>query len=397
MASSDWASSPPACWTLRRLAAQAPGPQLQPPRRGPRLLPRLGRRPAAPAGLAAAHGSADGRPTSGCRSSSTSPRPASCWTRPLRCPTTRGPSAAEPTYHAIFALCYGLGLRAGEACGLRLGDVDADRQLLVVRGGKFGKSRLVPHGPRIGELLARQVERASAGTSPTTRCSASTVSAVRQPVTARARPSTDSSSSWTSRSPTASPRHGCTRLRHSFAVGCLLRWYREGVDPASRLYQLSTFMGHVDPASTAVYLTITPQLLAEANRAVRGLRRTGVVGGDSRDRRPALGPLVHSFFLDHLVTVKGLRPASVRSYRDTIRLLLCFVAKDNKNQDHQAHRRGLDASSGSSASCATWRTSATTTSGPATSAWRPCTPCSTTSPPGNRRCSPSASRWRPSR
>ena len=36
-----------------------------------------------------------------------------------------------------------------------------------------------------------------------------------------------------------------------------------------------------------------------------------------------LGPLVHSFFLDHLITVKGLRPASVRSYRDTIRLLLC--------------------------------------------------------------------------
>ena len=40
-----------------------------------------------------------------------------------------------------------------------------------------------------------------------------------------------------------------------------------------------------------------------------------------------LGPLVHSFFLDHLVTVKGLRPASIRSYRDTIRLLLCFIAE----------------------------------------------------------------------
>ncbi|MFH5878514.1 tyrosine-type recombinase/integrase [Arthrobacter sp. NA-172] len=40
-----------------------------------------------------------------------------------------------------------------------------------------------------------------------------------------------------------------------------------------------------------------------------------------------LGPLIHSFFIDHLVTVKGLRPASVRSYSDTIRLLLCFVAQ----------------------------------------------------------------------
>lgn len=40
-----------------------------------------------------------------------------------------------------------------------------------------------------------------------------------------------------------------------------------------------------------------------------------------------LGPIVHSFFIDHLITVKGLRPASVRSYRDTIRLLLCFMAE----------------------------------------------------------------------
>jgi integrase/recombinase XerD len=41
-----------------------------------------------------------------------------------------------------------------------------------------------------------------------------------------------------------------------------------------------------------------------------------------------MGPLIHSFFVDHLITVKGLRPASVRSYRDTIRLLLLFVAQD---------------------------------------------------------------------
>lgn len=34
---------------------------------------------------------------------------------------------------------------------------------------------------------------------------------------------------------------------------------------------------------------------------------------------PLLGPLIHAFFVDHLITVKGLRPASVRSYRDTVR------------------------------------------------------------------------------
>jgi len=67
------------------------------------------------------------------------------------------------TYHAIFALCYGLGLRAGEACGLRLGDVNVSQNLLVVRGGKFGKSRLVPHGPRMARIVGQQQERRCRG------------------------------------------------------------------------------------------------------------------------------------------------------------------------------------------------------------------------------------------
>ena len=154
-----------------------------------------------------------------------------------------------PTYHTVFALCYGLGLRAGEACGLRLGDVDADRQLLIVRGGKFGKSRLVPHGPRVGELLARQVERQrGSGESPLfsfdgrNSMNPGTASQTfHRLVTELAVPI-----------PTGVAPPCLHSLRHSFAVGCLLRWYREGLDPQTRLYRLSTFMGHVDPASTAV-------------------------------------------------------------------------------------------------------------------------------------------------
>lgn len=45
-----------------------------------------------------------------------------------------------------------------------------------------------------------------------------------------------------------------------------------------------------------------------------------------------LGPVVQSFFIDGLVTMKGLRPSSIRSYRDAIRLFLRFIAED-------AHRR----------------------------------------------------------
>ncbi|MCP5070888.1 MAG: site-specific integrase [bacterium] len=43
---------------------------------------------------------------------------------------------------------------------------------------------------------------------------------------------------------------------------------------------------------------------------------------------PKLGALVYSFFTDHLEVVRGLRPSSIRSYRDGIRLFLRFVADD---------------------------------------------------------------------
>jgi integrase/recombinase XerD len=237
-----------------------------------------------------------------------------------------------PTYRTLFALCYGLGLRAGETCGLRLRDVDTARDLLVVRGGKFGKSRLVPHGPRIAALLGKQLERRRRcgsiggeeplftfnGRTSINPCTASQtfhqlVGALDLLVPAGVSP----------------PR--LHSLRHSFAVGCLLRWYREGLDPAARLPQLSTFMGHVDPSSTAVYLTITPAP-RRSQSPLRAVRRVGVDGDGGMTPQAPLGQLLHSFFVDHLITVKGLRPASVRSYRDTIRLLLLFVAADKRSK-----------------------------------------------------------------
>ena len=173
--------------------------------------------------------------------------------------TSRG-----PTYHAIFALCYGLGLRVGEACGLRLGDVDAKRQLLVVRGGKFGKSRLVPHGPRIGELVARQVDRRRGGSNDDPLFSFDGCRCIHPGTASQTFHHLVVDLELPIPDGVSSPR--LHDLRHAFAVGCLLRWYREGLDPSALLYRLSTFMGHVDPTSTAVYLTITPELFAEANR-----------------------------------------------------------------------------------------------------------------------------------
>lgn len=173
-----------------------------------------------------------------------------------------------PTYHVLFAILYGLGLRVGEACRLQHGDLDLARQLLVIRESKFSKSRLVPFGPRMAALLrdhAEETTRRGATPSAASPLFSFTGRGSIQPCTV----------SQTFR--TLVPRLGLTvppgsstprlhDLRHSFAVGTLLRWYRSGADPEAGLLHLATFLGHVDVNSTAVYLQITHELLVEANR-----------------------------------------------------------------------------------------------------------------------------------
>jgi integrase len=173
------------------------------------------------------------------------------------------------TYFVLFAILYGLGLRVGEACRLRIKDVDLDRQLLVIRETKFYKSRLVPFGPKLGAVLARhrrQRQAALAGAPldeeplfslragrPINPCTVSQVFHALAPRLQLEIP------------PGVSPPR-LHDLRHSFAVGALTRWYRQGLDPTTKLLALSTFLGHADVNSTALYLTTTPELLEQASR-----------------------------------------------------------------------------------------------------------------------------------
>ena len=50
-----------------------------------------------------------------------------------------------------------------------------------------------------------------------------------------------------------------------------------------------------------------------------------------------IGTLVYSFFTEYLTAQKGLRPTSIRSYRDTLRLFLVFVAADARRPVTQLH------------------------------------------------------------
>jgi site-specific recombinase XerD len=60
---------------------------------------------------------------------------------------------------ALVELVYSAGLRAAEAVGLDLADVDFDREQLHVRG-KGGKERIVPLGEEAALLLARYLHEA---------------------------------------------------------------------------------------------------------------------------------------------------------------------------------------------------------------------------------------------
>ena len=151
-----------------------------------------------------------------------------------------------PTYHAIFALCYGLGLRAGEACGLRLGDIDTGRNLLIVRGGKFGKTRLVPHGPRIAALVGKQGRAPPAWAvrpGPTHRCSPSTGTTALPLHGQRGLPPAGRDARHHRAGLSPPTLHS---LRHSFAVGCLLGWYwkawtrQPGFTSCQRSWDMST-------------------------------------------------------------------------------------------------------------------------------------------------------------
>jgi site-specific recombinase XerD len=184
-------------------------------------------------------------------------------------PDKGGTMERGSTYFVLFAVLYGLGLRVGEACRLRIKDVDRERRLLVIRETKFYKSRLVPFGPKLEALLVEHVRRRQTeytraardeaplfclrGGRPINPC---TVSQTFHALVPKLHLDIAPGVSY--------PR--LHDLRHAFAVGALTRWYRLGLDPQAKLLALSTFMGHVDVSSTAVYLSMTPELLEQANR-----------------------------------------------------------------------------------------------------------------------------------
>lgn len=183
-----------------------------------------------------------------------------------RCQRHRACRMSAVTLRAFLLFLYGTGMRVGEALRLHLADVDLDNRVITIRGTKFYKSRLVPLGKDVVRLVRNYIAtpgRWNQHYQPLfqsrehkpLRHSLVNIAFQRLRSLAEVRRSDGSS---------RQPR--LHDLRHAFAVHRLTEWYKAGEDVQALLPALSTYLGHVDLSSTQCYLTMTPELLTEANR-----------------------------------------------------------------------------------------------------------------------------------
>ena len=170
----------------------------------------------------------------------------------------------------MIALAYCAGLRISELLGLKMSDVRLADGTVEIRESKFFKSRCLPLSSSAVKVLRDYVKLRSQAGAPAgdhvalfchgrkgySRVGASHLLRI---IIQRAglKP--------------AKGRGGARihDLRHTFVVHLMTQWYREGINPEGSLAHLAAYLGHRDINSTLVYLTITQELLQQANSRFR--------------------------------------------------------------------------------------------------------------------------------
>lgn len=182
--------------------------------------------------------------------------------------TLRSPLQAA-TFKTLLLTLYGMGLRISEALSLTIADVDLDDSLIIVRDGKFFKTRLVPAGPRLTEHLRSYLERRRRLPLPLGEDSTFFATRTGHHVSYDRAKEVFNLLRGLAGIARADGERRAPRmhdLRHTAAVHRLEAWYRQGADVQRLLPRLSTYLGHVYIAYTQRYLTMTPEILREANR-----------------------------------------------------------------------------------------------------------------------------------
>jgi integrase/recombinase XerD len=159
----------------------------------------------------------------------------------------------------LFRLYYACGLRSQEPLCLTVADVDLAEGVLTITG-KLRK-RLVPVPPSLRDRLCAYNARFGNRSAkdiffPGPKGESYERSAVYQAFRRALR--------------AAGIPHGgrgqgprLHDLRHTFAVHCLVRWYRQGLNLDAMLPVLATYMGHKSGRGTQRYLRLTADLFPD--------------------------------------------------------------------------------------------------------------------------------------
>jgi len=166
------------------------------------------------------------------------------------------PVVADPRRlrdRALLELLYGCGLRASEACGLRIADVDADEGTVRVTG-KGGKERVVPLGGAAADALGRYLRtgRPRLGRPATDRVFLSVRGRPLGPTDVRRALRRELDAAGLAQR----PPHA---LRHTFATHLL----EHGAD----LRSIQELLGHASVGTTQVYTHVSVRHLRAAHAA----------------------------------------------------------------------------------------------------------------------------------
>ena len=167
------------------------------------------------------------------------------------------------TYATLYGLLFATGMRISETLALNVGDLDFDDGLITVRHGKFGKTRVLPLKASTVAALERYISdpRRPVGKTATNPLF---ISGRKRRLSL---PSAETTFKKLCIAASIDEPLPCIHdVRHSFAVLCVLKWYRENRDVNTLLPALSTYLGHVSVENTRAYLQANGLLLEEANQ-----------------------------------------------------------------------------------------------------------------------------------
>lgn len=171
-------------------------------------------------------------------------------------------------YETLFGLLASTGLRVSEALSLRIGDVDLNRNMLIIQRTKFGKSRSVWLHPSAVNALYRYLNcRKSTGAASDENAYffiGLRADILGKPLgghqVRRVFGMLRRELGWINRGTHHAPR--IHDLRHTFVVRRVLLWQQQGIDVDKKILSLSTYLGHVSVADTYWYLQAVPELMA---------------------------------------------------------------------------------------------------------------------------------------